>query len=296
MRTLRLMALVSALALSACPKPQSAGVEMSRGPLDATSAERHSKLVAEGDQLWAERLDEQKLRAALAKWEEAVTVKPDDHETYAKLARGYYFLADGHLSFDPARQAEFLAAHEKGTAHAEKGMYAISPEFEKKRKSGIKLADAVAVLGRDAVPLMYWYATNLGKWAKAQGIAETLKHKDVIFNTITHVYELDPDYFYGAPDRYFGSYYAVAPAFAGGDLQKSKEYFDNSVKKAPDYLATYVLIADLYAPKAQDPDLYKKSLDFVLQAPVDTMPDLVPEQTIEKKKAELLLKQMDDRF
>ena len=292
LRTTTLGLLLAIAACGAGPKSQT----IQRTQLDAAGTEKHKALVAEGDELWKERLDEGKLRAALAKWEEAVAVKTDDADTYAKLARGTYLLADGFLSFDPAKEAEFLATHEKGMSLAEKGLLAISPDFEKKRSLGAKMEDAILVLQRDAVPCMYWYASNLGKWAKFKGIQTTLKYKDTIFGIVSRVKELDPEYFYAAPDRYFGGYYAVAPTFAGGDLNKSETHFAESVKKYPYYLATHVLIAELLAPKRQDRALFDRELKFVMDTPADSMPDVVPEQTIEKRKAERLQKMADDLF
>lgn len=292
-----LLALALTVAAAGCAAgPRSVATEVKRGPLDAAATDQHKQLVAEGDALWAERLDEAKLRGALAKWEEAVKVKSDDHETYAKLARGFYLLADGFLSFVPEKEEEFLATHEKGQAYAEQGLKALSPDFEKRLGNGTKIEDAVMVLGREAVPLMYWYDVNLGKWAKFKGIQTTLKYKERIFKVMTRVYELDVDYFHGAPDRYFGAYYAVAPAFAGGDLEKSRTYFEQAVKKAPNYLSTHVLVAEVYATKAQDRALFDRELKFVMDTPAETMPELLPEQTIEKRKAERLMKQADDLF
>jgi hypothetical protein len=110
------------------------------------------------------------------------------------------------------------------------------------------------------------------------------------------VYELDREFFHGAADRYFGAFYAVAPSFAGGDINKSYEHFQESLKREPKYLATYVLIAELYAPKAQDPKIFDEHVKFVLDAPLDIIPGLEPEAAIEKKKAELLLKKKDELF
>ena len=152
------------------------------------------------------------------------------------------------------------------------------------------------MLGRNAVPLMYWYASNLGKWAKATGFSTVLKHKDRIFKLISRVYELDRDFYHGAADRYFGAFYAIAPSFAGGDINKSFEHFQESLKREPKYLATYVLIAEFYAPKAQDPQIFDEHLKFVLEAPTNILPGLEPEAVIEKKKAENLLKKKDDLF
>ncbi len=295
-----MVAFVATLAFSCSSKLQNTGTKVSRTSLDPAAIEKHKTLVAEGDAAWALRLDQAKLREAIAKWDAAVAIKADDYESYTKLARAQYFLADGFIFFEAeaseAKMAEFLAAHEKGIAYADQGLRALSPDYEKRVDTGVKTEDAIMALDRSAVPLMYWYDVNLGKWAKAKDIGETLKHKDRIFGIMSRVYELDPDFFFGAPDRYFGGYYSVAPTFAGGDVNKSKEYFDKSLKKAPNYLATHVLVAELLAPKLQDRALFDRSLKFVLDTPANVIPEVEAEATIEKKKAERLMKMADDLF
>ena len=287
---------VLAFLVAACgASPQGLQSGIKRDQVAGAQADQHKQLVAEGDAAWEQRADRAKLEEAIARWEAAIAVKDDDHATYAKLARAVYLLADGHLAFEDDQEA-FLQTHLKGVQYAERGMAAISPDFEKRIKAGTKVEDAVKVLGRNAVPLMYWYASNLGKWGKSKGFSTVLKHKDRIFKVITRVYELDRDYYYGAADRYFGAFYAVAPSFAGGDVNKSYEHFQESLKREPKYLATYVLIAELYAPKAQDPNIFDEHLKFVLEAPDNILPGLEPEAAIEKKKAQRLLEKRDDLF
>jgi hypothetical protein len=271
-----------------------------RTPLDAASADRHKALVAEGDAAWLERKDEAKLREALGKWEQAMAIKADDWDTCAKLARGFYFLGDGYLSFtaegNEAGLKAMLDAYEKAFTYAERGMKAYSPEFEKKLALGSTHEAAINVLDRQAVPLMYWYDAALGKWAKAQDISVTLKYKDRLFAIMSQIYTLDPDYFYGAAERYFGGYYAVAPTFAGGDLNKSREYFEKSLKRAPNALSTHVLIAELLAPKLQDKALFDRELKFVMDTPANVIPELEAEALREKAKAEALMKKADELF
>jgi hypothetical protein len=268
---------------------------ISRGPLAADQSAQHQALIAEGDAAWEKRADRAQLETAISKWSGAVALKDDDHATYAKLSRASYLLADGWLAFE-ADRGRFLATHKQGMAHAERGMAAISPDFAQRRGTGMKPEDAAQVLGADAVPLMYWYATNLGKWAKAEGFSTTLKHKDAIFKIIQRVFELDRDYFFGAPDRYFGAFYAVAPTFAGGDLKKSNEHFGESLKREKRYMATYVLIAELYAPKVQDASMFDAHLKTVMDAPLDILPGYEAETAVEKRKAELLMKQRNELF
>lgn len=300
------------LLIAACgASPQAMETKVQRTELAPEQDEQHKKLVTEGDALWEKRDDVESLKAALTKWEEAVKLKDDDWQTYAKLTRGFYFLADGYYQFDAmggnypynadniadqAANERYLNAHLRGLEHARRGMAAMSPAFEKRMASGTKIEDAVQVIEREGIPLVYWYASNLGKWGKAKGIGTVLKHKESIFALVTHVHETRPDYFHAATDRYFGAFFAVAPAFAGGDLNRSQQHFNTSMKIAPNYLGTYVLAAELYATKTQNQQIFESYLKTVIDAPVDIIKGLEPEAKIEKHKAELLLKNKDELF
>ena len=307
---------LAAVGCGAAAKGLDKGIERNR--VEAPQASQHDQLVTAGDAAWDQRADRAQLELAIQKWEQAVAIVDSDADTYAKLSRACYLLADGWLFFDqkasPGGEAAFLAMHEKGYRLAERGLAALSPQFEKRRMAGTKIEDAIKVIGRNGAPLMYWYASNLGKWAKAKGFTTTLEHKDRIFAVISRVLEVAPDYFYGAADRYFGAFYSVAPKFAGGDVQKSYEHFQVSLKAAPNYLGTYVLIAELYTPledaaagKKPDPAAFDANLDIVLnakpcpeggaQSPVPCiLPDLAPEAAIEQKKARELEARKDELF
>ena len=110
------------------------------------------------------------------------------------------------------------------------------------------------------------------------------------------VTEKDPDFFYGGPPRYWGAYYSIAPSFAGGDVELARQKYEESLKIAPDYLGTRVLMADTYATKVQDRDLYVRLLTEVLEADPTVLPDIVPEQKVEQEKAKDMLDQADERF
>lgn len=291
--------------------PQRLTNKVNRGSLAPEQQTQHQTLVSEGDALWAERSDRLKLQNALSKWEQAVALKDDDWETYLKLARGYYFYADGFLAFDAMgggypydpeaitdekANREFLNAHLRGIEHAERGLAAASATYEKRILAGTRAEDAVVVIERRGIPLVYWYASNLGKWAKAKGFSTVLKHKDRIFKMVSHVHETAPDYFHGAADRYFGAFYAVAPAFAGGDLGRSKDHFDASIKAAPSYLGSYVLAAELWATKAQQPETFDQLIETVLAAPAEALAEVEPENQVEKRKAAALRGKKSELF
>ncbi|RMG20530.1 MAG: hypothetical protein D6729_02595 [Deltaproteobacteria bacterium] len=270
-----------------------AGAAKAAAAGDAEAEKTHEALVAEGDAAWAERTDPDKIRLAIEKWTKAVEVQPDDWQTMVKLTRAHYFLADGYLRDD---EAAYLATMDEGVRWGERAMMAVSPGFKKKMKAGGRIPDAVQEVGKEGVGALYWYASNLGKWAKKKGFTVVLGQKDNIKAIMERALELDPTYFYGGPDRYFGAYYAIAPAFAGGDLEKSLAHYEKSLQIAPNYAGTYVLMAENLAYKKQDRKMFEENLKKVLEMPDDIIPELVAETRVEKQKAKELLDQIDELF
>jgi tetratricopeptide (TPR) repeat protein len=258
---------------------------------------RKDALVQEADALWAERGDEAKLAAAIQKWEQAAELDPADHTLWVRLARAYYFHADGHMSFDEARQDEMMETFEKGIQASERSLVALSPDFAQRMRAGTRIEEAVAVLDAQAVPALYWRSSNMGKWGLAKGFATVLSYKDEIRAIMARCLELDATYFYYGPHRYFGAFYARVPAFAGGDLERSREHFDTALEAAPNYLGTRTLYAEHYAVKSQDRALFDQHLNAVLAADVAQLPeDVRPENTIEQRRARDLLAKADELF
>lgn len=260
------------------------------GPAASTDV---AALVAKGDESWAKRTDPAAIRAALVEWEKAAALAPKDMDLLVRITRGYYFLADGYLR---ASEKEYLEVMDKAVKWGEKAMIAASPEFEAKMRDGGKIPDAVKLVPKQGVPAMYWYASALGKWAKMKGFAVLLGQKDNVKATMDRCLELDANFFYGGPHRYFGAFYAVAPAFAGGDLEKSKVHFNKSLEIAPAYVGTKVLWAAELSTKQQDEETFEVLLNEVLGAPDDAIPELTPEIIVEKGKAKELLAQQGDLF
>lgn len=258
--------------------------------------ERVATLIAEGDALWAERLDKAKLQQAIAKWEEAATLHLDA-DLAVKLSRGHYLLADGHYALE--NDVENRDAHyTKGLDWAEKAIQLTAPEFVAEMKAGGKHREAIKKAPKEAVPGMYWYATNMGKWATSKGFATVLRYKDDIAATMNHVLDLDPGYFYGAPYRYFGAYEARTAGIAGGSLEKSEQHFKKSLELAPAYLATKVLWAEFLCPKqgAEGKATAQRLLQEVIDADPNAIEEIAPENVIEQRKAQALLARIDELF
>lgn len=285
--------LSSALAVSGCATTYEAKWE--EKPVTAAPAgEAEKTATAEGDAAWAQRGEEARLVEAITKWEAAFEKTPSA-ELAAKLSRGHYLLGDGYYAL--ANKAEERdAEYQKGLDWATRSLKLAAPEFAKAMTEGKKHADAITLAPKEAVPAMYWYATNLGKWASSKGFATRLRYKDDIKATMLHVKALDEGYFYAAPWRYFGSFEAVTAGLAGGSLEKSEENFKKAVELAPNYLGSKVLWADYLCTKKQDKATYRKLLEEVLAADASVDPAIEPENKIEQAKAKKLLAEIEEKF
>lgn len=262
------------------------------------------QLIAEGDALWAERADEAKLKAALAKWELAVKLKATP-DLAAKLARGHYFLGDGYYAVRDEAEARD-SEYQIGLDWANEALKLAAPEYAAAKAAGKPHEEAIRLAPKEAVPAMYWYSSNLGKWAASKGFATRLQYKEALKGTMEHVKSLDENYYYAGAWRYFGAYEAATAGLAGGSLEKSQENFVKAIEMAPAYLGTKVLFADYLCPKLQkdtdgdgQPDgkvLFKRLLEEVIAADANADPEIAAENAIEQQKAKKLLTKIDDLF
>lgn len=285
--TFRTLALLSTLALAACGGKNPGAYQT----LDKSAAKTNADAREAADALWEERGDLSSLKQAIAAYEKLAQANPKDREIHARTTRGWYFLADAWTD-DPDEQIEtYLKAIEWG-----KRCMAINDAFAAQINDGTKEKDAVAALTKEDVPCTYWTASALGKWAKASGIAKSIKHLGTVKAYVGRVEDLDPLYFHHAPARYWGAYYSVIPGFAGRDLDKSTAYFEDTIKGSPGYLGSRVLRAENLAVGLQDVTLFDDDLKFVLDFDVTTVPELQPENTREQVKARKVLAQRSELF
>ncbi len=242
---------------------------------------------------WAQRSDPAKIQEAIAAWEKVADKDPKNLEALVMLTRAHYFWGDGFLRDDEEKYLEVL---DKGVKWGEKALVVASPEFAEAMKNKGKFHEAIKKIGPEAVPAAYWYASSLGKWAKRKSFAVLLGQKDNIRATMERVMELDEGYYYAGPHRYFGAMYAIAPGFAGGDMELSIKHYNIAIEKQPNFLGTKVLQAENYATKEDDEEMFTKLLEEVLAGDPKAIPEIEPEMIVEQEKAKELLAKKDDLF
>lgn len=268
-------ALAISFALSGCASQrinpllsQSADVELTKKVFD----QKNRRAI----ELWNLRYQKESLQSFIQAEEEIARSNFRNSEHPVLLAKAYYLMAEYHVD-SVTEKAKYW---ETGANWAEKAI-------EQKVLPNQTLA---RLTPKDAEAL-FWFASNLGRWASTQGLTQVLKYKDRVKKMIDRVAELQPTLSYGAVYRYYGVYYALLPGYTENDLKKSKAYFETALKKYPEYFSNHVLYAQYYASKMEDSTLYKKHLNFVVRGnpKLLSLKDVYPEQLLEQARAKKLL-------
>jgi tetratricopeptide (TPR) repeat protein len=279
------------LGLSGCATKRTAGWEQTSSGSNLSATEEKS-LMDQAEKSWKLRHQKEDLQKAIDAFEKIVAANPENYKALTRLCRGYYLMADGHTD----AKEEKRRLWEIGTSWGEKAM-ATNADFRNKVKAEDGAVEkALDKLTKNEIEAIYWTAVNLGKWGSLSGIATVLKYKARVKEMINRVGQLDNAFFHGAYFRYWGAFYAIAPGFAGGDMDKSRESYEQAFKVAPYYLGTYVLMAENYAPKKKDTKLFEEKLQFVLKAKTDSEMDVMPENIMEQRKAKKLLERKNELF
>lgn len=281
--------LVIGMMITGCAGRQSAYVlpEVSEKG-DASQVE---SLMKEGDAHYELREDTKSLEAAIQSWEKAVEIDPQNQTALIKLSIACYWMGNGHLKEKEAKISYF----HKGAQYGERAM-ALNPEFKELMKQDKKDYECLDVLGKKEIPAVYWSYCNLGRWSVNQGFVTILKNKKKLKTFIDWVVKTDEEFQFAGGHRSVAVYYAKAPSFAGGDLEKSKYHFNRSLEIAPNYFTTKLLMAEFYAYKTQDREMFVLLLNEVINADPAVAPNDIPEQKISQEKARILLEKADDMF
>lgn len=252
------------------------------------------ELRTQGQQAWLQRESRSALERAVVAWDQASARDPNDTGTAVALAHACYLLADGTLRTQDDNEAT-LRAYEKGLVAGERAMMAY-PAFAARVRAGDRVEDALMQIPSAGQAAMYWYASNLGRFSLAKGFSTTLFYKDRVQAVMQRVLAIDETFYYAAPHRYFGAYYAKVPSFAGGDLNKARDHFEKALRINSTFFATKVLYAELYATRTDDKALFVRLLSEVRDGDATLLPDVIPEQHVEQDKAKKLLAQVDELF
>lgn len=191
-----------------------------------------------------------------------------------------------------------------GTLYArarEYGFRALSTRADLRGALSGTLSEFSVVLqrfGKGDVPALFCTASSWAKWTAANlDNLEALAELPLLEATMERILELDESYSYGSPHLLLGTYLAAKPAVLGGDVARAKAHFDRALALADgEFLPAKVIYAKYYARRIQDRELFVRTLEEVLSAPSDTIPELTLSNAVAKEQAKELLEKTDEYF
>lgn len=150
----------------------------------------------------------------------------------------------------------------------------------------------------DDVPALFWTANSWLSWI---GVSldnpEALMGLPKVEAILHRILELDESYYYGSTHTILGTYHAAQPKVFGGDPKTAKYHYDKAFEISESrLLVVHLMYAKFYAYQIQDRELYVKTLEDVLSAPDDLLPEKKFVNAVVKRKAEVLLEDVDEYF
>jgi len=152
--------------------------------------------------------------------------------------------------------------------------------------------------GKDDAPALYWNATC---WMQYIGIS--LVNVDVLLDfpkveaIIHRIIELDEGYYHGFSHLLLGAFYASRPEFIGGEPEKAKYHFKKAFELSKSrVLFVHLFFAQYHTVQIQDKELYIQTLEKILSAPVNLFTEMNFANEVARRKASMLLKEVNDYF
>ena len=250
-------------------------------------------LINQGNAYWGKRADHKSAKLAVLFYKKAYELNQGDLDLAASLSQAYYFQAYYVESDLTNRDTLYLQGAESAFKGFESSIFyqtfSDTTIFEdnKKRLEAIKKAPI------ETIGVLFWWATNLGKYLINKPIIERIGSREILEIAMYRISTLDEDYFYSGPARFFGMFYSRLP---GVPLDRAKSNFDRSLVNNPNFFGTRVLRARYYHTKLGNRELFEEDLNYVINGNPALLPDAMPENLIEQEKAEKLLNSLSILF
>ena len=230
------------------------------------NASRGAEPEGKAELLWNEREDLGKAAEAIAAYEALQKDKPENYDILLQLSRLHYWIGQ---NLESTNGKESLSHYGKG------------------REYGKKASEA----GPDKPGGYFFEAANLARENNLKGTFSNLWGISTVRKLNEKTSSIDPDYFYRGPDRFFCALYTKLPGLLGGSASKAIEFGKRAAEAFPNYAGNRFFLAEAYVKEGKN-DLARKELEAAVALPDNALPDVIPEQRLEKKRATELLKRI----
>ncbi len=221
---------------------------------------------------------------------------PHNAQLLAYAAQGFYGYAFGFVEPEDRARADRL--YQRGFDYGRRALRQLGLKSDPRETPVGELAGGVRRLGREAVRALFWTAScwarhidlNRDSPAAIAGLAATE-------TLMARVHELQPDYYYGGVDLYYGVYFGARSPVLGGDFARSEQYFAQArAVTGGRLLIVDELQAEYLERQRFDRDAFHRLLTRVAETPADVLPEMALINAIAKQRAQALLARESEWF
>ncbi|HOS97210.1 MAG TPA: TRAP transporter TatT component family protein [Deltaproteobacteria bacterium] len=158
---------------------------------------------------------------------------------------------------------------------------------------------ALKTIHKRDIKALYLMANSSLLWTGVTRSGESRALKDLprIEAMMDRLYELDETFYYGGIHAMLGVYNCARPEMFGGRPEEARGHFQEAFEiSGSRYLLWKFLYAKYYAVAVKDRELFAVTLNGILEAPDDILPDEAFANAAVKLKARELLLRTDEYF
>ena len=252
----------------------------------------------------------------------AAAKKNNDLELFRKAMPASIVQLEGFLEFAPddvdllvsAAEANqgyaFAFVEDKDKARAARQYYKArnfalgaleqNEEFKKALDQTTEVfAQALNSLDKEDVPALFFASASWLSWINVSDEASVgvLMGLPKVECMIDRMLVLDETFNYGGPHALMGSLFAARPINVGGQPEEAKFHFHEAFEISESkYLLWQFFYAKYYAVQIQDRELFVTTLENIISAPEDLLPEENIPNEIARQKAKDLLAKVDEYF
>ena len=229
-----------------------------------------ASLIAQGNELWAQRDNMEKTKEAIALWENAAKDQPKNELLWIKIAEAYHWINE-NTPMDKKQEKVELC------------------------KKGMEAAKMAIKANPESVGGWFWLAVIQGRITEAVGILRGGFDFGLCLNATLMVASKDISFYYGGLYRYWGriiwSVPAIGRKIASFSLLDSVNNYKKSLEIEPDFFMTRLYLAETYI-KIGDKEKAEKELNYIVNTPADVLPEYAPDNRLYQRQAKKLLERL----
>ncbi len=166
------------------------------------------------------------------------------------------------------------------------------------KKGGEAFRRALRNIDNQNLPSLFWTSYCWGSLINLnRNLPEALMALPKVEEMMMRVLELNEGYYLSGAHLFFGVLYGSMPPMLGGKPEKSQFHFTKALEMTQrKFLMAHVLYAKSYAIQTQNKTLFENLLKEVSDTPSDILPSQRLANELAKKRAQKLLKDIDEYF